>query len=213
MDLPLIRKHLELFIGLTENRKVFNEPIVRAKINRLRFPKLCPVCGELTTTITCITTGPQTKRWLRPQWDPAFMPGSSKRLGLTLPEKKNFLVQVCDKHQVTDDGEWRMRVISAIVVTIIASISIFVLMFAGSDIWVGLGIRPWVQGYFLILTASIIVGYLAFRPNPLESAVKIIGFDFDVQYVWLYLKNEEYRRKLIEENGMNVELVNWIVKA
>ena len=54
---------------------------------------------------------------------------------------------------------------------------------------------------------------MAFRPNVLESAVKIIGFDFDVQYVWFYLKNAEYRRRFIEENEMNAELVSWIVKV
>ncbi len=86
-------------------------------------------------------------------------------------------------------------------------------MFAGSDIWNGYGIRPWVLGYILVLAISIIVGYLAFRPSLLESAVKIIGFDFDVQYVWLYLKDLEYRGKFIEENEMNAELVSWIVKA
>jgi len=198
---------------LTGNRKVFDAPIVRAKITTLRFPNLCPVCGEQTTTSTCITTSPRTKRWLRPHWDPAFSPTSRKQLGLTQPAKKNFLVQVCDKHQVADNGEWRMRVISSIFVTIVASISIFVFMFAGSDIWAGFGIRPWVQGYLLILTASIIVGFIAFRPSAMESAVKIIGFDFDVQYVWLNLKNEEYRRKLIEENGLSAELVNWVVKV
>ncbi len=203
---------MELFFGLLRNRKVFNEPIVRAKINRLRFPMLCPVCGEPATTTTCITTSPKIKRWLRPHWDPAFSASSRKHLGLTLPEKKNFLIQVCDKHQVADDGEWKLRSISLFFATIVASISVFVLMFAGSDIWAGYGIRPWVLGYFLILAVSLLVGFIAFRPNALESAVKIIGFDFDIQYVWFYIKNVEYRRKLIEENGMSVELVNWIVK-
>ena len=194
---------------MIRNKKVFNEPLVRARISRHRFPKSCPVCGEPPTATTLITTSPKKKRYLRPQWDPAFYSQS----GLSLPQKKTFLIPVCDDHEMLDDGEWRLRGIVSLFVAVVASSSIFVLMFAGSDIWNGYGIRPWVPGYFLILAISIILGYFAFRPNVLESAVKIIGFDFDVQYVWLYLKNPEYRRKFIEENKMNAELVSWIVKV
>ncbi len=195
---------------LIRNKKVFNEPLVRVRISRLRFPKSCPVCGESSTTTTLITTSPKRKRYLRPQMDPAYYSESRK---LPLLQKKSFLIPVCDDHEMFDDDEWRLRGIVSLFVAVVASSSIFVLMFAGSDIWNGYGIKPWVQGYFLVLAISIIVGYLVFRPNVLESAVKIIGFDFHVQYVWLYLKNPEYRRKFIEENKMNAELVSWIVKV
>jgi len=130
-----------------------------------------------------------------------------------MAEKKSFLVQVCENHHATDDGEIRMRTITAILLTIVASVSVFVFMFAGADIWAGHGIRPWVYAYFLVLGASILVGGLAFRPNALETAVNIIGFDFDVQYVWFKLKDTQYRNKFIEENEMSAELVTWIVKA
>jgi len=198
---------------LIGNKKVFDEPIIRAKINRIRFPKYCPVCGAPATTTTAITTRPQNKTWLRPQWDPAFYARERKRLGLTLAEKKSFLVQVCEDHHASDAGEIRMRSITSFLLTIVASSSIFVIMFAGADIWAGRGLSPWIQGYFLVLVASILVGFLAFRPNPLESAVNIIGFDFDVQYVWFKLRDEQYRNKFIHENEMNAELVNWIVKV
>ena len=61
--------------------------------------------------------------------------------------------------------------------------------------------------------SEIILGYFSFRPNALESAFEIVGFDFDVQYVWLKLKNPDYREKFVQENPMNVELVNWIIKV
>jgi len=198
---------------LVWNKKVFNEPLVRVRISRLRFPKSCPVCGEPPTTTTLLTTSPKRKRYLRPHWDPAFFPRSRKHLGLSMPQKKTFHILVCVNHEILDNGEWRLRGIVSLFVAVIASSSIFVLMFAGSDIWNGYGIRPWVPGYFLILAISIIAGYLAFRPNVLESAVKIIGFDFDVQYVRFNLKDLEYRRKFMEENQMNAELVSWIVRV
>ena len=195
------------------NKKVFDEPIVRAKINRVRFPNTCPVCGKPATNSASISTRPQNKRWLRPHWNPAFYARDRKRLGLTLDEKKVFLIQVCEHHHATDDAEYRFRAITSFLLTVVASISIFVFMFGGADFWAGRGIPNWVYAYFLILSASILIGIIAFRPNALESAVNIIGFDFDVQYVWFRLKDEQYRNKFLAENEMNAELVNWIVKA
>ena len=194
-------------------KKVFEEPIIRAKINRIRFPNTCPVCGAPATTTTSISTRPQNKRWLRPNWDPGFYARDRKRLGLTMAEKKSFLVHVCEHHHASDDAEYRMRTITSILLSIVASSSVFVIMFAGADFWAGRGISPWVYSYFLVLAASIFVGFIAFRPNPLESAVNIIGFDFDIQYVWFRLKDAQYRNKFIEENEMTAELVNWIVKV
>jgi hypothetical protein len=86
-------------------------------------------------------------------------------------------------------------------------------MFAGAEYWAGNGIGTWVQGYLFVLAASILVGIVAFKPNSLESSFNIIGFDFDVQYVWFKIKNANYRDLFIEENKLNAELVNWIVKV
>jgi hypothetical protein len=198
---------------LAGSKKVFDEPIIRAKINKIRFPNSCPVCGAPATHTTSISTRPQTNRWLRPEWDPGFYSRDRKRLGLTMAEKKNFRVHVCDHHNASDEGNYRMRAISSFLLTVVASLSIFVIMFTGADYWAGRGISPWVYSYFFVLAASILIGIIAFRPNALESAVNIIGFDFDVQYVWFKLKDPEYRNRFITENEMNAELVNWVVKA
>ncbi|TFG33773.1 hypothetical protein EU527_06800 [Candidatus Thorarchaeota archaeon] len=195
------------------NRKFFDEPIVRIKIGRIRFPKICPVCGAISTTSTWITTTPRRKQWLRPHWKPGFYASERKRLGLTLEEKKSFQVHICENHYISDDGEWRFRILAMLLISITVSLSIFFFIISGNSIWNGGGINPGIRGYFAILLASIVIGYLAFKPNALESAFQIIGFDFDVQYVWLKLKNPDYRAKLVEDNPLNVELVNWIVKV
>ena len=206
-------KTLGVVLSLAGNKKIFDEPIVRAKINRIRFPRTCPVCGEPATNFTTLSTSPRKKGFLRPHWDPGFYARDRKRLGLTMAEKKVFQIQVCENHHATDDGEYRFRAITSFLLTVVASISIFVIMFAGADFWAGRGIPSWVYAYFLVLGASIFIGVIAFRPNALESAVNIIGFDFDVQYVWFRLKDEQYRNNFLAENEMSAELVNWIVKV
>jgi len=130
-----------------------------------------------------------------------------------MPEKKSFQLQVCEEHQSADEGYWRMRGITSLILTIVASVSIFVIMFAGADLWAGRELSPWVGSYLLVLSASVLAGIIVFRPNALEASFNIIGFDFDVQYVWLKLKDPQYRNDFISANEMSAELVNWIVKV
>ncbi len=120
---------------------------------------------------------------------------------------------VCDDHSVSDNAELRVRGLSSIVASIVAGISIFALIYAGADYWVGRPVSPWVFSYLIILSLSLLFVYLAFRPSALEASFKIIGFDFDLQYVWFAMSNSIYRDQFIQENPLDAELVSWIVKV
>jgi len=100
-----------------------------------------------------------------------------------------------------------------LLVAILCGMSVFALMFISYDVSSGRGIHPISTFYIFTLVFSLVVGYIAFRPNALESSLKIIGFDFDVQNVWFQFKNPEYRRRFIQENQMGSEIVNWVVMA
>jgi hypothetical protein len=126
---------------------------------------------------------------------------------------KSFVVDVCEDHEMSDNAELKLRGISMIIASIISGVSIFALIYAGSDFWLGRPVSPWVYSYVFILSLSLLLGYVAFRPSALEASVKIIGFDFEQQYVWLRLKNRGYLEQLLSENPMDTELVNWVVKV
>jgi hypothetical protein len=195
------------------HRKYFDEPLVRAKISHLRFPEICPVCTVSSTNTALISAKPNSKQWLRPHWNPAFYAGGGKRLGIPVASSKSFLLHVCDDHNVTDDGNVRIRVLAMLLAAILSGMSIFALIFTSYDITSGHGVHPITSVYLLALALSLVFGYIAFRPTSLEASVRIIGFDFDMQHVWLQLKNPEYRQRFLEENQMNSEIVNWIVMA
>ena len=196
---------------MTRRRTLFDEPIVRAKVSRVRFPKACPVCGAPANKLARISTTSQRKVWLRPTWDPKFdMRGNNR---LENAEIKSFVVDVCEDHEMSDNAEIKMRGLSTLLASIIASVSVFALIFAGSDYWAGRPVSPWVYSYIVILALSLVIGYLAFKPSPLEASIRIIGFDFERQHVWIKLKNLEYMQQLMAENPMNAELVNWVVKV
>jgi hypothetical protein len=194
-------------------KKMFKEPIVRVKVSGMRFPSTCPVCGDTATTKTRISTIPNKKTWLRPEWDPAFLPGARRAMGGTSTPVSTFLVPVCDEHIVSDDSDCRYRTLCMIVNAIIISIAIFSLMGIGSDLWLGRGFGLW--GYITILLISITItsSLVAFRARPLEQSFKIIGFDYGAQYVWISFKDSDYRTKFIDENKMHAELVKWIIRA
>jgi hypothetical protein len=54
---------------------------------------------------------------------------------------------------------------------------------------------------------------IAFMPNALARAVRIVGFDAGMQNVMIAFKNPEYRDEFMQENQMTADLVSWILKA
>jgi hypothetical protein len=126
---------------------------------------------------------------------------------------KSFVVDVCEDHEMADNAELKLRGLSMVIASLISGVSIIALIYAGSDYWLGRPVSPWVYSYLFILSLSLLLGYVAFRPSALEASIKIIGFDFEQQYVWLRLKNQGYMEQLLAENPMDTELVNWVVKV
>jgi hypothetical protein len=191
----------------------FKEPIVRVKVSGMRFPKVCPVCGDSATTKTRVSTIPNKKTWLRPGWDPAFTPSVRRRLGITTPPTSTFLVPVCDNHIISDESDCRYRTLCMVSNGLIIAIGVFSLMTVGSDLWLGRGFG--LGGFMAIFLLSIAISssIVAFRSRPLEAAFKIIGFDYGTQYVYIGFKDTNYRQMFLEENEMNAELVSWIVRA
>ena len=114
---------------------------------------------------------------------------------------------------MSDNAEWRARTLSSLVASIMVGISIFALIYAGADVWAGRPISPWVYSYVAVFAFSLLLAYISYRPSALESSFKIIGFDFEMQHVWLMLSSSSYRELFVEENPLSAELVNWIVKA
>jgi uncharacterized membrane-anchored protein len=172
---------------------------------------MCPVCGAPASTTSRISANPNRKVWLRPNWNPRF---NALGKGLVTDiDTKSFVVDICEDHAVADNAEMRMRILSSIIASIVAGISIFALIYAGADYWAGRPVSPWVYSYLLVLTGSLLFVYVSFRPSALESSFRIIGFDFELQHVWFELSNPLYRDLFMKENPDTSELVTWIVKV
>lgn len=190
----------------------FDEPAVRIELARGRFPKICPICGNRGTIITHITVVSERTQYLRRSWDPYYDPMVRRRQGLPNPKTKTLSIYTCDNHYFSDEGHERYKTLCIIVDGFAMVFLFFGLLFVGDSISRGRSVTIWSVAFFAFFVLSMILSWLAFRPNPIERAVRIMGFDAGMQNVILVFQNKTYRDAVIEENPLTSELVSWIAR-
>lgn len=185
-------------------RHYFNEPIVRIGIEDARFPRICPICGEPAEYPARIwATG-------KKQQNPRY--ATSARPRVFSKGSKALLVHVCKEHHNSDEGQGNSRIICTLGNGLMVALLLFAVMIAGGDIWSG---RPINNVFYVVVILFLLVvglSVVTFKPGPLESSIKIVGFDLGFQNMWLQFKRSEYRDRFVEENAMHAELVRWITK-
>jgi len=187
-------------------RREFSDPIIRISADRIRFPDLCPVCCRKAAAHSIVAAQPGS------QWQGARDAYWSRRAsGPSHGIIRTFSVPVCNSHFISDDSEWRGRSLCMLMNGIMVAVLLFATFVAGGSYWQGRGVPSW-YAYLLTLFMIMAIGSgLMMRGQPLQRAINIIGFDCEVRYVWLDLKNREYREMFLSENRVNAELVSWIV--
>jgi hypothetical protein len=198
---------------MSPKKQIFEEPIVRVEISRVKFPRICPVCGNRATIVSPLTMISGKPRYLRYDWDPYHHPQVRRKHGTPQPDLKVLFIQVCDEHYYTDEGEDRYKLLCLIVDGFAMAFMLFALLFLGDSISRSRMISPWISVFMGIFVISMILSAIAFRPNSLARAVKIVGFDAGMQNVLLAFKEPSYRMEFVKENPMTSELVSWVMKA
>ena len=191
-------------------RETFKDPLVRVRVSRVRFPKICPVCGEEATETNQVICTPRKTQFLS---QGPSAPYERRRMGIPLPEVKTFHVYVCEDHALDDGGILRLRAASSFYALLALCMLVFAIMVIGNDIRLGRALTLWTGLFFMFVAASMILAIFAFRPFGLEAAFRIIGFDYDLRHVWLQLENPLYRETLYNLNAMDAQLVSWIEKG
>jgi len=192
---------------------VFKEPVVRVQMDKIRFPKICPICGAAANKPARISTTPGKRQYLRPEWDPAFSPAVRRSAGIRPPEVKTLLLHVCDTHYQSDEGDTNYKVICLVANALFAAAFVFTFLSIGNHLWIGIPVDTFSYVGLFLLPISILASIIAFRSGPLAQSVKIIGFDSGLMNIWLEFSRADYREQFMEENAMHAELVKWITKA
>ncbi len=190
-------------------QKVYLEdPAVRVELSRVRFPKVCPVCGEPASVRSRITISAGGTNWE----DPSFraQPISMKRS--SRPTPKYLPIFVCEDHYYADDSEERYKSCCIIIDGFAMAFFFFGLLFLGDSFYRGRPIPFWSMVFSTSFAVSLFLTWIAFRPNAIQRAVKIVGFDPGMQNILIIFKDKSYRDMIMQENPMATELVSWIVK-
>ena len=198
---------------MTPRKVVFEEPVVRVPLDKVRFPRVCPICTDKTTEHVRISVVPGKHMSLTPSSDAMYTRRVLRPPGYQPPRTKYFMVPVCDEHHYTDEGDYRYKSYCLVFDGIALTMVIFGLLMSGDLLW-----RGQLPGFWLFIILSIFAIFLAltyvlFQPGPIESAVRVIGFDASLRNVWFEFKNPEYREAFMRENEMHAELVRWIMKG
>jgi hypothetical protein len=122
-------------------------------------------------------------------------------------------IQVCENHAHPDDGTDRYQTLCLIVDGLLMAFVFIGLLIIGDSISRARPVSFWPFLYILLFGIAVLSTKVAFRPNALERAVSIIGFDPGTQNVLILFKSADYRKQFLLENQMNAELVSWILRA
>ncbi len=191
-------------------RKVhFKEPVVRVETLKARFPKTCPVCGSPATNIVRMRVSTSGTIWD----DPEYSPYGRIRHGPRTPETKLLPVQVCDDHEDPDAGTDRFQTLCIVVDGLLLGFLFFGLLFLGDRISRGQSLTLWPFLSIGLFAIAMGLTKIAFMPNALARAVRIVGFDAGMHHVMIAFKSAAYRDEFMQENQMTAELVSWIMKA
>ncbi|MHA1287243.1 MAG: hypothetical protein ACTSPB_07535, partial [Candidatus Thorarchaeota archaeon] len=121
-------------------------------------------------------------------------------------------IYVCENHYYTDTGVERYKTCCFVVDGFTLAFFVFGLLFLGDSFYRGRPIPFWTMAFSAMFAISLFLTWIAFRPNALQRAVQILGFDPGLQNILLVFKDKSYRDMVIQENPMSTELVSWIVK-
>jgi len=136
----------------------------------------------------------------------------SARQDLPQPKLRVIPIYVCDNHYHSDAGEDRYKSLCFIVDGFALAFFVFGLLFVGDSFYRGRPFPFWSMAFSAFFAFSMFLTWIAFRPNSLQRAVQIVGFDPGMQNFLLVFKDKSYREKVIQDNPMTTELVTWIVK-
>ncbi len=195
-------------------RKVyFEHPLIKVDFQKVRFPKTCPVCGAPATRVLRMKITKTGKQYLRRSWQYAYSPYMRFKQRPDISDVKVLTIQVCDDHANPDDGTERYQTLCIIVDGLLIAFVIFSLLIVGDRLARARPIDFWPALYIGLFGVAILLTVMAFRPNAIEKAVTIIGFDPGMQNILLSFKRSDYREQFIDANQMTSELVSWIVRA
>ncbi len=185
------------------------EGAVKARISKIRFPEICPVCMDEAEDLVTLTATETTvdrlteRRALVGSWSAASRIDDS-----AMPSLSNaviFWIPACLLHGSDTITTSRKKVASIVSFMLL----FYPLLYFSLELLTAVQYsRPLVTALFatiallVAMIASILYG---FYPRSLERYVKFLLIDRGKDRVVIYLKNAQYRKRFLDLNGLDAE--------
>ncbi len=185
---------------MSENNTESSRPI-RVTVDRLRLPRLCPVCGTKANDYVRILLrdnkaddagsftanvmwSPYAHQWRR--W------GGGDVLTLS--------VAVCSAHRFSYDSVYRTRTVCLIAVAFTAVAALLSAGVISSALQLGTEVPLWSLALVALFVITLFSTGYVFRPAPVERAFRVLSFDPGSREIVVSLSNPAYRQAFLEEN-------------
>lgn len=185
------------------------EGAVKARISKIQFPEICPVCMDEAEDLVALTATETTvdrltdRRALVGSWSAASRIDESAP-----PDLSNaviFWIPACLLHGSDTITTPRKKVASIVVFMLL----FYPLLYFSLELLTAVQYsRPYGTALFAtiaLLTAMVASMLYGFYPRALERYVKFLLIDRGKDKAVIYLKNAQYRRRFLDLNGLNAE--------
>jgi len=173
------------------------EFLVRLESADIKFPKVCPICGEPATKKGIILTS------LRIRSNPRFSPRSGYIQWPRQPPthvRKGLDIPICEQHFLSDAAKKRIRGPSGVC----GGLLVLLLLFVITNVVFRLMDRMPVSFYwYLLLVLSLglsVITLLQLGPSELDTAISIKRVEIGSSWIVLKLRNQWYLDELLRLN-------------
>ncbi|MHA1908345.1 MAG: hypothetical protein ACW98Y_13685 [Candidatus Thorarchaeota archaeon] len=182
---------------------------VNAKLSRVVFPEVCPVCISEAEDLVALTIMETKERWTETRSLVGGWTKSQDRADVILQESRGgttFWIPACLQHGSGTITTPRKKVISAIGFLFLLYPFIFSVLLIANALEFS---RPIGElGWMLLFVFILIIGDIlyGFFPRALERNIRIWEISRAKDRVTIILKNEKYRMMFLEQNALHADL-------
>lgn len=192
-----------------DSKRQDKQALVKAKLSKVQFPEVCPVCVEEAEDLVAITVFETLiDRWTERRGLVSGWTKEQDRVDVALSQMKGgsiFWVPTCLSHGSETISTPRKKIMSIIGFMLLFYPFLYYMLGLVAAIEYSRPLLDYLIPVSVLLVAFIIDIMYGFYPRVLERSIKFLDVSHSKDEVVIYLKNPRYRELFLEMNEMTAE--------
>jgi hypothetical protein len=184
--------------------------LIRAKLSKIQFPDICPVCMDSAEDIVFITI---VEKHGQDDYISSSFHKSDDKTSAALNAARGattFAVPTCLAHGSKSVRSIRTKSIAAVGFFLFLYPIIYYLLQLNVAFYYSRPLVPPLTGLVVVLLAMAATIVYGLYPRALERKLKFEEISRTKDHVILRISNSEYQSEFLEMNGMNADIVTSI---